>query len=87
MSVKRVLIRNGPAGPLVPLATFRLSGDRLSAQWHNKPYQKEMEELGQRAMVDGRLRTLRPSDGALFFRQLESMYAHSTLVVVETVEG
>jgi hypothetical protein len=86
VSVKRVSIHSGPGGPLVPLATFRLEGERLSADWHNERYRREIESSGQRAMVDGALRTLRPSDGGVFFEHLEALYFNSSLMVVETVE-
>ena len=85
MKGKRVLVRSGPDGPLVPLATFRLVGDRVVADWHNDHYREEIESLGHRALVAGVPRALRPSDGAMFFDHLEAIYAHSSLIVVETV--
>ena len=87
MSGKRVSARDGLDGPLVPMATFRLENERVVAEWHNERYRGEMEKQGLRGMVDGSLRWLRPSDGALFFERLEDLYARSSMMVVELVDS
>ena len=67
-------------------ASFTLAEDgSLTATYFNEVTQVQTEMTGITGVVDGEARELFPSDGALFFDQLEIGFAASTYVWVVSV--
>jgi hypothetical protein len=83
----RVSMRQGYAGALQPLATFRFDGTSVHAEWHDDGYGKDVEAHGIVAMVNGKATELRPGDGEAFIRALPLAYSGSTLMVVQVEPG
>ena len=67
--------------PLQPLARFHLDGDKLTTEWLDDNYQREVEVTGIMLMA----RTLRPADGRAFVDALPAAYCNSSRIVINEI--
>lgn len=84
-TTKHVSIRDGEG--LVHLATFKLDGDRVIATYQAADYQRDVEQMGLGAMLDGTFRIVKPADGKVFFDALDNAYSQSTNMVITIGES